>query len=219
MRKPCKTMRMTILAFLAAALTMPAILDAQISPRRIIRNVEDKLTSAKTVRVAFEEVYVWTMTGDEQAMEGILLMEENDRFRVITADQVIVSDGKTLWTYSESSHRVLIDRLDASEGAMLPRQILFQYTEDYQSRVSGEETVEGKPCHILTFTSETGDEFFPQVRVWVDQKEWIPWQVEQTDINENKTLYRLKAVEIGVELEEGTFSFPIPDGAEVIDMR
>lgn len=190
-----------------------------VSPKEIIRNVERKLTSAKTVKADFEETYFWKLTGEEQAIKGVLLLEGKDRFRVTTEDQVIVSDGETLWTYSKPSHRVLIDRLEKSDNTILPRQLLFQHTKDYQARVSGEESVAGKACHVLVFTAETGDVFITRIKVWVDKKEWIPWKVEQVDLNENRTVYLLSDVQVGIPLDGKLFRFQIPEGAEVIDMK
>ena len=205
--------------FIMGWLFSPFLVGGQVSPKKIIQNVEKKLTSAKTAKVDFEETYIWELTGEEQSLKGELLLEGKDRFRVTTEDQVIVSDGKTLWTYSKPSHRVLIDRLANSDNALLPRQILFQYTRDYQARVSGEEIVLGKPCHVLTFTSETGDVFITQIKIWVEKIEWIPLKVEQTDLNENQRIFLLHDVQIGVVVDEKNFQFTIPDGAEVIDMR
>jgi len=190
-----------------------------VSPKKVIRNFEKKLNSAKTVRVDFQETYIWELTGEEQSLRGELLLEGENRFRVTTEDQVIVSDGETLWTYSKPSHRVLVDRLATSDDALLPRRVLFRYTQDYHVRMGGEEEILGRPCYVLIFTAETGDVFVPQVRVWIDKKEWIPRKVEQTDLNENRTIYLLYEVRLNVPLDEKIFRFTIPDGAEVIDMR
>ena len=204
---------------LAACVVMVHAAALAISPSQIVQNVERKFTSTQSVKVAFRETYVWKLTGEDQSLEGELLLEGKDRFRITTEDQVIVSDGKTLWTYSRPAHRVLIDKLTNSEGANLPRQILFEYTRDYQVRIEGEEHVLEKACTVLRFTSDTGDVFFPQIRVWVDKREWLPLRVEQTDLNENQTVYLLEDIELDVAVPEGSFQFAIPEGAEVIDMR
>ena len=190
-----------------------------ISPDKVIKNVEKTLTDAKTVRIIFEQMYHWNLTGEQNTLKGELLLEGEDRFRVTTEDQVIVSDGETLWTYSKTSERVIIDRLDNSDNTLLPRQILFQYRRDYRSRIEGEENVLDRPCYRLVFTSETGDVFFTQIKAWVDKREWIPRKIEQIDLNENRTVYLLREVQIGMPLEEETFRFTIPDGVEVIRME
>jgi outer membrane lipoprotein-sorting protein len=189
-----------------------------IAPEKVIKNVEEALRKAKTLKIVFEEMYLWELTGEEQSLKGELLLEGEDRFRVTTEDQIIVSDGDTLWTYSKPSHRVLIDRLTNSDNTILPRQILLQYTREYRSRLAGEEEILGKSCHLLDFTAETGDVFFTRVKVWVDKARWLPRKIEQIDLNENRTIYLIHEIQTGVPLEEGMFRFSIPDGAEVINM-
>ena len=190
-----------------------------ISPDKVIKNVEKTLTEAKTVRVVFEQTYHWSLTGEENTLKGELLLEGEDRFRVTTEDQIIVSDGETLWTYSKTSRRVIIDRLDNSDNTLLPRQMLFQYRRDYRSRIEGEEVVLDRPCYRLVFTSETGDVFFTQIRAWVDKQEWVPRQIEQIDLNENRTIYLLREIQIGMDLKQDTFQFTVPDSVEVIRME
>ena len=198
------------LPFLAAA--------PDIAPEKVIKNVEEALKKSKTLRIAFEEIYLWDLTGEEQSLKGELVLEGEDRFRVTTEDQIIVSDGDTLWTYSKPSHRVLIDRLADSDNTVLPRQILLQYTRDYRSRLAGEEEILGKSCYVMDFTAETGDVFFTRVKVWVDKARWLPRKIEQIDLNENRTIYLMHEIQTGVPFEEGMFRFSVPDGAEVINM-
>jgi len=192
---------------------------ANISPKKVIQNVEKKLTSAKTAKVKFQETYIWKLTGEKQSLKGELFLKGEDQFRITTEDQIIVSDGKFLWTYSKPSNRVLIDKLSNSKDTLLPRQILFQYTRDYTARMGGEEKILGKPCYLLVFEAGTGDVFIPRVKVWVDKKEWVPRKVEQTDLNENRTIYLLREIEVGIPLNKDMFKFVIPEGAEVIDLR
>lgn len=203
---------------LCVMMTIPLFSQKSISPGKIIRNVEKKLTSAKTVRIKFQETYAWKLTGEEQTLTGELLLEGKDRFRITTEDQIIVSDGDTLWTYSKPSHRVLIDRLSKSENTLLPRQILLQYTREYHARVAGEETIAGKACYVLLFRPNSGDTFMDQIRVWIDQKEWVPVKIEQTDLGGNRTTYHLREILMNPSIVRGAFQFSIPEGAEVINM-
>ena len=191
----------------------------EISSDNIIQNVEKTFTSAKTLTIHFQQTYIWKLTGEEQVLEGELLMEGEKKFRVTTEDQVIVSNGTTLWTYSKPSHRVLVDKLVVSDDALLPRQILFRYTQDYRSRVTGEEVILENPCYKVVLIAKTPDVFIPQVCVWIDKKEWVPRKVEQIDIDENRTIFLLRSLQMNSILKEETFRFTVPEGAEVIHMQ
>jgi outer membrane lipoprotein-sorting protein len=189
------------------------------APRDVIRHVEKTLTSSRTVKVVFKETYIWTLTGEKQSLRGELLIMGEDRFFVNTEDQIIVSDGELLWTYSIPSERVLIDHLGVTDETLLPRQILFHFQEDYDIRLTGSETINEHDCWILHFTSQTGADYITEVKVWVDQKKWIPWKIEQTGMDENKTIFTLHEVQLGIEIPENRFQFTVPEGVDVIDMR
>lgn len=195
------------------------LIGKETDPAKIIQNVEKKLNSAKSVQFEFKQTYIWELTGEEQTIEGELLLQGDDQFYIMTEDQVIVADGTTLWTYSKPSQRVLVDRLNNSDNTLLPRQILLQYTEEYTPRTIGEEVITGQEFVIIQFLSENRDVFFPEVRVWIEQDSWIPRKIEQTDINDNRTIYNLDSVEFDLQVDIDFFQFVIPEGVEVIDMR
>ena len=192
---------------------------AQESPQRIIEQVEKTLKSAETVKVVFTETFHWELTGEKQSVDGTLILGQDDRFHITTTDQVIVSDGTTLWTYSRPANRVLIDVLANSEDTMLPRQILFQYKKDYTARNAGNEKVNNVLCTLLEFTPDSEAEYITKVRVWIDRKTWLPRKLEQTDLNGDRSVYDLTSLETGVEVSPDLFRFKAPQGAEVIDMR
>ena len=192
---------------------------ADLSPQKVIQNVEKKLQSKKAIRVVFEEKYIWKLTGESHVLAGELIMSGENQFRVTTEDQIIISNGINLWTYSKPSNRVLIDLLNESEDALLPHQIFFQYTEEYNVRSAGDEEIHNTHCIILEFTSSTGDDFIPKVRVWIDQDEWLPKKVEQEDLNGNVTQYSLNTVELISEIDSDIFEFLIPKDADVIEMQ
>jgi len=190
-----------------------------ISPKKIIDKVEETLSAAGNIRVHFTETFLWKLTGEKQSLSGELIMDNNDRFHITTEDQIIVSDGKTLWTYSKPSNRVLIDKLNTGDDALLPRRIFFHYTKDYDVRLSKEEEIEKTVCYLLEFDAQPGETFFPRVRVWIDKKTWIPKKIEQIDLNGNKTIFSLNEVKLEKTEPNDIFKFTIPKDVEVIRMQ
>ena len=196
-----------------------AICFAAPDAKEIIDNVQKKLESATLIQIQFEETYLWALTGEENTLEGEMVLGEDDQFRITTEDQILVSDGKTLWTYSIPANRVLVDKVSDSKDSMLPRQILFRYTHDLDGRFEGEVEFLGKKCYIINFQSEESDSFITSMRIWVDVETWLPVKVEQTDLSENKSIYLLKQIELLKETGNQSFKFEIPEGADVIHMQ
>ena len=189
------------------------------SPKKILQDVEKTLTEAGTFQADFVQDFLWKMTGEKQSLSGKISLMGEDRFFVETEDQIIISDGKTLWMYNKIANRVLIDKLINSDETLLPRQILLKHTDDYIGLVQREEKVEGEWCYLLHLTAHTEDTFIPIVKVWVQKNKWVPARIEQIDINDNITTYHLNNIVTGLPLDKKIFTFTMPEGAEVIDMR
>lgn len=198
-------------------LILPALLSA-ITPDKIMDDVEKKMNSKKTIHIQFQQSYVWELTGETSSIEGDLKLDGEEKFRITTPDQVIVSNGKKMWTYSIEANRVLVDQIGASSDALLPKQIFFHYRNDYLQTMGEDEIVEGHTCYVVRFSSQSGDEYFPQIRIWVDKDESVPRQIEQTDINDNRTIYTFKQILFDVSLPKDTFNFTPPGTAEVIEL-
>jgi outer membrane lipoprotein-sorting protein len=185
----------------------------------IINNVRRVLAEKVTVKARFEEQYLWQMVGEKQTIRGDFELKGDTRFRITTDDQVIVSDGKTLWTYSKPTKRLLVDKMDNTESEWLPQALFLKTQKEYRHRLSGEEEILGRKCVIVSFEALKEDSYFPRMKMWVDAETWIPARIEQVDISKNRTVYTLSEVQTGIEIEDSAFQFKAPEGVEIIDLR
>jgi chaperone LolA len=185
----------------------------------VIENVRRVMTEKVTVKARFEEQFHWKMVGERQTIRGELELKGESCFRIVTDDQVIVSDGKTLWTYGKAVKRLLVDRMENADNEWLPQTLFLKTRKEYRHRVSGEEAVLGRKCVIVTFDALKEDAYFPRMKVWVDAETWIPSRIEQVDISKNTTVYTLSEVQTGMPIEDSEFQFKAPEGVEIIDLR
>ena len=198
-------------------LLLPAMLVA-ITPDRVMKEVEKKMNSDETFHIFFTQTYVWEMTDETSSIEGELKLEGENRFRITTPDQIIVSNGKKMWTYSIDADRVLVDNISSSTETLLPKQIFFHYRKDYLQTMAPDEKIDSHDCYVILFQSQSGDEYFPKIRAWIDQELWVPRQIEQTDINDNRSIYTFKQILPDVQFPKETFEFTPPSSAEIIEL-
>ena len=196
---------------------LPAML-AAITPDKVMEKVEKKMNSDATFHIFFTQTYVWEMTDETSSIEGDLKLEGEDRFRITTPDQIIVSNGKKMWTYSIDANRVLVDNISSSTETLLPKQIFFHYRQDYLQTMTPDEEINSHKCYVIVFQSQSGDEYFPKIRAWIDQELWLPRQIEQTDINNNRSIYTFKQILSEIKFPKDTFEFIPPPSAEVIEL-
>ncbi|MCK5145764.1 outer membrane lipoprotein carrier protein LolA [bacterium] len=189
------------------------------SPDYIINKLKKTLKQAKTLDIAFSETYIWKLAGETSTVDGIVLMKGERQFKIKTADQIMVSDGTTVWTYIKPDNRVLIDEIGENDVQMAPYKMLFQYSDDYDVQSVGKELLDKIECAHLVFTAKTEAVLYPKTELWINLKTWLPVKLLQIDFDDNESVYRLKSIEIDKPHLPKDFEFQMPDGAEVIDLR
>jgi len=192
---------------------------AQEDAGKIIAKVRSTYENLQSLTADFEKDYTWALAGETQTLAGKLYLKKGDRYRIETEVQTIVTDGTTVWTYSPEKSQVFVDRMEKSEENPLPRDLLVKYTNEFKPRYLRSETVNGKDCHVVRLDARDEEAYARSVTVWVDKKNFVAVQIEQRDLNDNITTYRLKNFTLNPPLNEQLFTFAIPENTEVIDWR
>ncbi|MDZ7261351.1 MAG: outer membrane lipoprotein carrier protein LolA [candidate division KSB1 bacterium] len=192
---------------------------AGITAKEIVDKVKQKYESLQTLAAEFEQIFQWKLAGETQTLEGKICLAQKDKYRIETQDQTIVTDGQTVWTYSKVNRQVIIDHLAKSQENPLPRDMLFQYSKDYEPKLLGEEKLNNQDCYVLQLSSKTEDRYIREMKVWVEKDTWIVRKIEHADINENLNTYIIKKIDLNPKLDDAIFTFEIPKGMEVVDLR
>lgn len=186
----------------------------------IIRQVQARFETVSTVSARFNLRY--TSTGAEEVYneEGRLYLEDHNRFRTETDQQIIVSDGKTIWVYNRAENQVIIRNFeDGIEDFLTPQQLLYEYPQRYGVVSVQEGEYSGMVCDILMM--EPIDETDPTriLQVWVDRENRFTRKFVLEDMADNITVFEFEEFQWGEKLSDKTFHFLPPEGSEVIDVR
>ncbi len=208
-----------IAAFTFMILTLSTVLFGQ-SAETIIKNVQTQVKTNEPIRVKFQQVFEWKLTGKVEKVDGSMILQGLDKFRIEIPDQTIVSDGKTMWTYSRPENQVIIDTVRQSEQSLMPRDILFSYPDKYNTKIL-QKSVElnGQFAVVLRMLPKDEDAFIQEIKVWINRESWKPMKVEFTDLNDNQTIYDINSIQVDQTIPDSTFQFQPPKEAEVIDVR
>ena len=204
---------------LSLCFTPPAANANSKRAKEIIKKVQKKYKELQSLKADFEQEFIWQLVGETQTIKGLLYLSAGNHYRIETDTQTIVSNGTTVWIYSEPDNQVIIDSMDKSEENPLPKDLLFQYSEEYKPELAGEEKFNGEKTYVLNLLPKDEDAFIKSMKIWVDASSWLTIKVEQVDINDNVNTYIIGNIKENLQLEDSLFNFEIPEDCEVVDLR
>lgn len=186
----------------------------------IIKEVKKKYDDIKTFNAEFTQTFHWILADNVHQQQGKIWLKGKEKFKIETEDQIIVSNGKTIWTYSRFNNQVIIDNIDKSgQEIRLPKDIFFKYSEQYEPTYFQSETIFDQECHVVELNAKTEDIFIKYMKIWISKKILIPIKILQVDLNKNENTYALKNIQLNKSMPDDFFVYEIPDSVEIIDMR
>ena len=155
------------------------------------------------------------------------IVRDGERFRVAFDQQVVISDGTTLWMYLPDNREVQVyDATDGADGGgggfMRPQDLLTIYDSDgFEAAVVGEVTEGGRAYRQIEFKPTDRDAEFAKVRMTYDPARREIRRVKVFNKDGSRFTLVLDDVRLGVPAPAGAFTFREADypGVMVEDMR
>ena len=189
------------------------------TPDEIIRNVQKKLQNVEMISAEFVQTFFWSVADETQEYNGQIYIGKNDEFRIVTPEQLIVSDGTSVWTEDKINRQVIIDNLDKDKDEFLPRQLFIRYKKKYEIALESIELVQKKSCYHLVLIPKNRDVFIQKLEIWVDKIEWLTRKISYLDVNANVTTYLIQNIQLSAQTDQKLFRLVPDPNFEVIDMR
>ncbi|MBN2356728.1 outer membrane lipoprotein carrier protein LolA [candidate division KSB1 bacterium] len=186
----------------------------------ILKKIQKTYLDMKAVCADFEQTFYWKLADETQTFTGKVCTRNGEQFRIETEDQIIITDGKAIWTLSHINKQVLIDdAAESTEDNPFLKSFMQNYIDHYQAKLVQETKIGETPHYLLELEAKSEDEFARLIKVWVDKKTYLMTKIVQTDINENTSTYEVNDVDTNAKLTDASFQLTPPSGYEVVDMR
>lgn len=187
---------------------------------KIIKKVQKTYDKMDNLSATFKQVETFKITGSQTETSGKIFIKNGVKYRFKSEDQVIVTDGKTIWTYNEMSKQLLIDNVRENSGALLPRDLLFKYPKKYYSTLLGEEkSGKNEFYKIRLDPKEDVHGYIKSVKLWIDKDNWHILMIETTDLNGNQSRFEITDIDTKSKLSDDLFTYQADDSVNVVDMR
>ena len=205
---------------LALMLAVPAgRLNASDTAEEVLEKLRQKFNTIEDAELTFSETDRFTLTTMEHHVAGTLIMKKGNRYRVAMEGDTIVTDGETVWHYSAATRQVLIDHFKMDERSLSPERILAAAPGDYEAALLGREKVGKNETEVLKLIPQAAHSSLKAMKLWVDDKEWFVRKAELEDVGGKRTSYVVQEAKFNTGVPDSLFSYQIPAGAEVVDLR
>lgn len=187
--------------------------------QEVLDQLRKKYDSIRDAEVKFSSRMKFAIAKVEQHSNGTLEFKKEHKYRVVLEDQTIVTNGETVWSYSASSNQVLVDSFKLDERMMSPERILTAAPRDFSATIFGREKSGKRDLIVLKLVPKGDQSTLKSMKLWVDDDEWLIRKVEMIDLNGTETAYTVNDMRLNIGLEDARFSFQVPEGTTVVDLR
>lgn len=212
--KHVRFIRISLCGVLVVATLSWALTGAEIVQR--IRRAYERVT---TFQATFDQTFEWKLAATTQQMHGRFSMKKPNRFRIETDVQTVVTDGRTVWSYSPATRQVIINDYDPASMPLRPDNFLFAFPDERQITYVHDERLDGADCHVVDVVPRDSTLGIQTMRVWVDNRTWTARKVQYESVGHDITTYILKEIRLNASLPDTLFSFTVPPGTDVVDFR
>ena len=188
----------------------------------ILTQAERASRGIRSLEADFTQSLSVPLLNQTQRSTGKLYQRRPDRMLMRFTDpagDVVVADGRSFWLYYPSSDPRQVIRTSIAEGGEtvdLQQQFLSNPNQRFVATLAGEESVGGRPAHVLTLVPR-GPSPYRILKVWVDKQDHLVRRFEMTEENESVRRVELRNLRTNHALADDLFTFTPPAGAQVFD--
>ena len=187
---------------------------------KIVKEIQQTYEKINNLTADFSQMEQFNLTGTQNETRGKIYVKGGIKFRLETEDQTVVTDGKTVWTYSVMNNQVLVDRVKEGEGSLLPRDLLFKYPRDYYATLLEETKIGGEKYYLIKLDPKEGVQgYIKTMKMRVHAKSYIISRIEYTDFNNNISILEIRQADTTINLPDSLFIFKPAPEMQVVDLR
>jgi outer membrane lipoprotein carrier protein len=187
---------------------------------KIIKELQKKYEQIGNLTAEFTQIEQFKLTGTENKTGGRIYIKNGIKLRLETEDQTVVTDGKTVWTYSAMNNQVLIDRVKEGEGSLLPRDLLFKYPRDYYATLLEVVKIDNEKYYNIKLDPKEGVHgYIKTMKMWIQTSSYLIAKIEYTDFNDNVSVLEIRKADTTTNLPDNFFIFEPGQDMQVVDLR
>ncbi len=203
---------------LVCLLINAAYSNAQVDAKaqQILKAVSAKYKSYKSLTASFKLNLMDQKTKKAEVQNGSITLKGN-MFNLTMADQVVMSDGKLMWTYLKESNEVQISEAKTSSDAISPTNIFTMYENGYKQKYLADK----KNHHLIELFPDDAKKNYFKIQLEINKKDKYVQTARVYDKNGNIYTYSIVKFTPNATITDDMFAFNKAKypGVEVVDLR
>jgi outer membrane lipoprotein carrier protein len=189
------------------------------SAEEVLERVHKKYDRLEDAEVRFSQKVKFAHATLEQELSGTLQFKKTNKYRVEFEGQLVITDGTTVWSYSQQNNQVLIDRFKLDEKSLSPERILTAAPEDFSATLIGREKAAHGDAIVLKLIPRDSTALLKSMKLWIYDSDWLIHRVEMVDQHGKETAYQVISFKTNTGIPDSRFVYQVPAGVDVVDLR
>ncbi len=192
---------------------------AQKTADDLLKNVVEKTRALKNVKIEFVYRMINVKAGINESKRGILYMN-GEAYRINLDGQLVISDGKNVWTYLEDSNEVMLSNASDDNESVTPNKLMTTYLKENKASFVNQAENSSKGLKTIELKQNT-DKKFKKVQLGINEAKLQIYSISLFDNGGNIFVYELSNLTADNKLAADFFKFNAKQypGVEEIDMR
>jgi outer membrane lipoprotein carrier protein len=189
--------------------------------REILKKVSAKFKSFKSLKATFILTIENQKDNSSDVQKGTIQLK-GDKYRLNVAQQDIVSDGKTVWTYMKDANEIQVNNASKDTNSITPANFLTLYEKGFLFKFVGEEKEKGMVYQLVELVPiDPKKKSVVKVKLKISKKDQMVYSARLIDRSGTVVTYKVEKLTPEAAASDTIFTFNTKNypGAEVIDLR
>ncbi|TAK50830.1 MAG: outer membrane lipoprotein carrier protein LolA [Bacteroidetes bacterium] len=186
---------------------------------KLLASLQKKYSAMQDISISFTQVSYSVVSKETLSFTGSLKVKKGNKYCIELEKQIVVTDGKTLWTYLKMENSLLVDHYKEAEQVLSPEKILTTLPGKFAAENAGKEKLGTSPTTILKLTPTEKNSPVKMMKLWIDERDLLMKKIYIHDVSNSEITYILDDVKFNAGIKDSTFIFEPTEDTEVFDLR
>jgi outer membrane lipoprotein carrier protein len=209
-----------------SVLTLLLVATLQSPADKAIESAVAAYAGIRTAKASFEQTIMNPLLGSELKSRGEFEQSRPNRFAFRFTDpkgDVIVCDGRYVWAYLPTSTPGRVNRAPCGGDQAGSLDLIGEFFTNPKARYTigdgGAATIGDRKTHVVLLTPKSKDAAFTRAKVWIEPTSGSLVQFEAVEPSGLTRLVRITRFTPNAPVNQSAFTFTVPKGVKVVDIK